>query len=387
MGPTTRNEIACNDLHNRVDHRSGLQLVEWYVMRTRVVILVSACILLLVFVFWYSRSRRLTSQSAISGNLANNSVQPASTSPQTTDSGSTAIYAHNLLLRKGPDFRIYVPWLRGNMVRTHRNVIPTFDDPESFLLDVKTGVIRANIGDIGNFLNLGNVKGSPLRNITLVADGDQIKLNGTLHKLISLPVELIGTVAATGDNRIQLHVTKLSVLKIPLKALLGGLNVSVSDLFQPKGIAGIEVSGNEIVLDTLKLLPPPHIRGQLAKVRVVSPDIEEVYGNAEEAVSRVEQWRNFLRLSDGTIDFGKLTMHHVDITMVDLSNDAWFDLDLNNYQNQLVNGYTRMTPEAGLQIFMPDLDTLPKNKGAAQNISLEWLKHRNLPPPPDVTAK
>jgi hypothetical protein len=273
------------------------------------------------------------------------------------------------------------------MVRTHRNVIPTFDDPESFLLDVKTGVIRANIGDIGNFLNLGNVKGSPLRNITLVADGDQIKLNGTLHKLISLPVELIGTVAATGDNRIQLHVTKLSVLKIPLKALLGGLNVSVSDLFQPKGIAGIEVSGNEIVLDTLKLLPPPHIRGQLAKVRVVSPDIEEVYGNAEEAVSRVEQWRNFLRLSDGTIDFGKLTMHHVDITMVDLSNDAWFDLDLNNYQNQLVNGYTRMTPEAGLQIFMPDLDTLPKNKGAAQNISLEWLKHRNLPPPPDVTAK
>ena len=71
--------------------------------------------------------------------------------------------------------------------------------------------------------------------------------------------------------------------------------------------------------------------------------------------------RNFLRLNDGTIDFGKLTMHHVDLIMVDLSNDAWFDLDLNNYQNQLVNGYTRMTPQAGLQIFMPDLDTLPKN--------------------------
>jgi len=351
-------------------------------MRTRFIILLAACIVLLAFVFWYSRSRKLTGQSAISRNTANNSVLPASTAPPTTDSGSTAIYAHKLLLRKGPDFRIYIPWLRGNMIRTHRNVNPTFDDPESFLLDIKTGVIRANIGDIGNFLNLGNVKGSPLRNIALVADGDQIKLSGTLHKLISLPVELIGSVAATGDNRIQVHVTKLSVLKIPLKGLLGGLNVSVSDLFEPKGIAGIEVSGNDIFLDTLKLLPPPHIRGQLAKVRVFSPDIEEVYGNAEEAVTRVEQWRNFLRLSDGTIDFGKLTMHNVDITMVDLSNDAWFDLDLNNYQNQLVNGYTRMTPEAGLQIFMPDLDTLPKNKGTAQNIGLEWLKHRNLPPPP-----
>ena len=272
------------------------------------------------------------------------------------------------------------------MVRTRRDVNPTFDDPESFLLEIKTGVVRANIGDIGNFLNAGGVANSPLRNITLLADGDQIKLKGTLHKLVPLPVELLGSVAAASDNRIQLHITKLNVLKIPLKGLLGGLNVSLSDLIQPKGIPGIEVSGNEIFFDTLKLLPPPHIHGQLTKVRVVSPDIEEVYGNAEDAVTRVEQWRNFLRLNDGTIDFGKLTMHHVDLIMVDLSNDDWFDLDLNNYQNQLVNGYTRMTPEAGLQIFMPDLDTLPKNKGV-QSISLEWLKHRNLPPPPDVIYK
>lgn len=332
-------------------------------MRTRVAILVSACILALVLVFWYSRSRRLTKQSAVPANVPNESALPTSTAPPSTDSRPTAIYAHNLLLRKGPDFRIYVPWLRGNMVRTRRNANPTFDDPESFLLEVKTGVIRANIGDIGNFLNIGNVKGSPLRNISLLADGDQIKLTGTLHNLISMPVELLGSVAATADNRIQVHVTKLSVLKIPLKGLLGGFHVSVSDLFQPKGLAGIEVSGNDIFFDTLRLLPPPHIRGQLTKVRVVSPDIEEVYGNAEQAVTRVEEWRNFLRLNNGTIDFGKLTMHHVDITMVDMSNDAWFDLDLNNYQNQLVNGYTRMTPEAGLQIFMPDLDTLPKNKG------------------------
>jgi hypothetical protein len=272
------------------------------------------------------------------------------------------------------------------MVRTRRGVNPTFDDPESFFLEIKTGVIRANIGDIGNFLNAGGVANSPLREITLLADSDQIKLKGTLHKLISMPVELLGTVAASPDHRLQVHVTKLSVLKIPLKGLLGGLHISVSDLFHPKGIPGVEVSGNDLFFDTLKLLPPPHIHGELTKVRVVSPDIEEIYGNAEDTVTRFEQWRNFLRLNDGTIDFGKLTMHHVDLTMVDLSNDAWFDLDLNNYQNQLVNGYTRMTPEAGLQIFMPDLDNLPKNS-RSQGISMEWLKHRNLPPPPEVTSK
>jgi hypothetical protein len=354
-------------------------------MRARLAVLVSVCILLLVVsVVWHLRSTRLASQPAAP---ASTGTSPSgATIAATPESAPTAVYVHNLMLRKGPDFRIYVPWLRGDMVRTRRDVNPTFDDPESFFLEIKTGVIRANIGDIGNFLNVGGVADSPLRNITLLADDDHIKLKGTLHKLISMPVELLGSVAATPDNRIQVHVTKLSILKIPLKGLLGGFQISVSDLFHPKGIPGIEVSGNDIFFDTLKLLPPPHIHGQLTKVRVVTPDIEEVYGNAEEAVTRVEQWRNFLRLNDGTIDFGKLTMHHADLTMVDLSNDAWFDLDLNNYQNQLVNGYTRMTPEAGLQIFMPDLDNLPKNKGS-QNISMEWLKHRNLPPPPDVTSK
>jgi hypothetical protein len=69
--------------------------------------------------------------------------------------------------------------------------------------------------------------------------------------------------------------------------------------------------------------------------------------------------------------------------MIDVSNDLWFKFDLDHYQQQLVNGYSRMTPQAGLQIFMPDIDKIPRNR-ATQNISLEWARNRNLPPPPDV---
>jgi hypothetical protein len=290
------------------------------------------------------------------------------------------------MLRKGPDFRIYVRWLRGQMVRTHPKVNPSFDDPESFFLNVNSGVIRANIGDIGNFLNANGIANSPLKNVTLSGDGDQIKIRGTVHKIVPLPIELSGTISAAPNDKILMRVTKLSMLKIPLKGILGGLHVNLSQLFDPKGIPGIEVSGNDILFDTHTLLPPPRIRGQLTSVRVVNPDLEEVFGNAQDAEAKVEQWRNFLKLSEGTLDFGKLTMRHVDFIMIDLSNDAWFDLDLVHYQDQLVNGYTRMTPQAGLQIFMPDLDDLKKNK-AAKNINMEWMKNRNIPPPPEVTAK
>src|ERR1700722_3511325 len=206
-------------------------------MRARVAVPISVCILLLGFVVWHLRSTRLASQPAASATSTGPSS--GSTIPAAPDSAPTSVYAHNLMLRKGPDFRIYVRWLRGQMVRTRRGVKPTFDDPESFLLEIKSGVVRANIGDIGNFLNAGGVANSPLRDIVLLADGDQIRLKGTLHKLISLPVELLGSVTATSDNRIQLHITKLNVLKIPFKGLLGGLNIKLSDLIQPKGIPGV----------------------------------------------------------------------------------------------------------------------------------------------------
>ncbi|MBV9342477.1 MAG: hypothetical protein JO159_16520 [Acidobacteria bacterium] len=352
-------------------------------MRARVVFIISALAILLISLWWRSVSIRSSTSNSTSGAIA--STLPASMpAPASADFGPTKVKAHNLLLRKGPNFRVYIRWLRGELVRTRREIDPSFDDPESFFINVRTGVLRANIGDLNQYLN--TIQNSPIRNVALSGDGNQFKLKATVHKIIPLPVELTGTIMAAPDNRIQMHIAKINVLRVPLKGLLGRMNVTPEGLFRSNGTPGVTVSGDDIFLDTQKLLPPPHLRGQLTAVRIVNPDLEETYGNAENAVTEFEQWRNFLQLSGGTIDFGKLTMRHVDLIMIDISNDAWFDLDLAHYQEQLVNGYTHMTPEAGLQIFMPDLDELPHTK-ANQRISMEWLKNRNAPPPADVAAK
>lgn len=357
-------------------------------MRARLAFGFLLLVVVAVVTWWGWRTKHPAKPSVAPDNATVDANPPGSNASTVTPSESapTSIYAHNLMLRKGSSgFRVYVRWLRGQMARTSRNNNPSFDEPDSFVLDVKTGVVHTNVGDLGNFLNEG-ITNSPLKNIKLSGDGDQLKLSGTLHKVVPLPIEVLATIGVAPDNRIRVHVTKINLLKIPFKKLLGGLNVTVSSLFHPGDIPGVEVSGNDIFLDTAKAVPPPHIRGQLTSVRIVNPDFEQIYGNAQEDVTRVEQWRNFLQLHGGTIDFGKLTMRQVDLIMVDLSDNDWFDLDLANYQEQLVNGYTRMTPQAGLQIFMPSLDQIPANK-KSHNISMEWLKHRNLPPPSDITSR
>jgi hypothetical protein len=347
-------------------------------LRKRVVVFTAA--LFLIGVVWlvsYSRHR--------SANDAPSAAQPATpaVSARKDDPAPTLLYAHNLLLRKGPDFRIYVRWIRGQMLRTHATVNPSFDDADSFVLYIEKGVVHANIGDISNYLNAVMPKDAPLQNVSILPQDNHLKLHGTLHKGVPLPVELIGDLSALPDGRVQFTVNKINVLKIPMKGLLGGFHIQLSDLVHQSNTPGIEISGNTLLFDTQKLLPPPHIRGRLTSIRVQPPDLEVIYGGAPNDETKLAEWHNFLRLRGGTLDFGKLTMHDVDLTMIDGSDDPWFDLDLVHYQDQLVNGYTRMTAQKGLEIYMPDLDGHPLKK-ASPSITLGWLKNRKTALPPDI---
>src|ERR1700731_2985427 len=103
------------------------------------------------------------------------------------------------------------------MVRPRRQVNPSFDDPDSFVLQIQKGVIHVNIGDISNYLNSSSPPNAPQKNISIKHEGDQLKQHGTVHKIFSLPIEHNGTLAPTPDGRVLLHVTKLNLLKIPLK--------------------------------------------------------------------------------------------------------------------------------------------------------------------------
>ena len=322
-----------------------------------------------------------------STSVSENAPATAATAPSMSPSNQTPtqMYAHNIMLRKGPDFRIYIAWISGKMLRTKRNVAPSFDDPDSFILQIDKGVIRANIGDICKYLNTTEGKQAPLQNIDVQPADGKVKIRGTVKKVVALPIELLGSVSATPQGLVQLHVEHISVLKIPVKGLLGTFNLKLSDLVHATDVQGVTVKGNDIVFDTEKLLPPPHIRGELTTVQVKVPDIEVIYGNAPNDPTQLAQWHNFVRFRGGAVTFGKLTMNDTDLTMIDAANEPWFDLDLVNYQNQLVNGVTRTTTDSGLELYMPSLKAGTKQPG--QSVSLQWLKNRNTSLPPEVQKR
>lgn len=349
--------------------------------RVRLSIALMSLLIVIVLLFWYWIHH--INQSPKDLSAAKGVTSAAVATKSGLDNSTTRIHAHNLLLRKGPNFRVYVRWLAGHLARTRLNVNPSFDHPDSFNLDIQSGIIRANIGDIGHYLN-ESLANSPLKNITLQADGPNLKLTGLLRKAVPLPVQVLAAVSVTPDDRVRVHISKISVLKVPVKGLLGLFHVSVADLVK-NSIDGLEVRENDLLLTTQKLLPPPHIRGHLTHISVDSPDIQVVFGDAVSDVERVELWRNFFGLKGGTLDFGNLTMHPVNIMMIDISSNPWFDLDLVNYREQFAGGYTRMTADSGLQMFIPDRRDI-RSQARQQNESIQWFKDRSIPPPPQIAA-
>jgi hypothetical protein len=289
---------------------------------------------------------------------------------------------HNVILNERPGLELRVRWLRGEMRRTRQNVIPSFDDPTSFVLNIQSGIVATSLSEITAMLNGGLLKDSPLKNVSLSPDGQQLKLKATLHKGVPLPVEMVSQVTAAPDGRIRLHMVKLRVLKLPVKGILKPFHVNVADLIGAQRASSVEVSGDDIYVDPTQILPAPEIRGKLTDAHIGSKtgDLVSIFGDGRPEANEVQQWRNFIRLEGGTVNLGKLTMAQADIFLIDASADDWFGFDLTRYEEQLVNGRIQMTPQAGLRIFMPDIEKVPRT-AANRLINVEWMKNRNLPPP------
>lgn len=356
----------------------------------RATLVAVASVVLVAGVLWLVLHRR-TASPAVAGPVPSGDTMPASEAvpdlPPSDDQRSTTLYAHNLRLRKGSTFRIYVRWIRGEMRRTRADVDPSLDDPDSFVLEIQKGVIRANIGDISNVLNSSMAGNSPLKHISIRPAGKELQLRGTLHRIVPLPVELVGTLSPTPDGRIRFHVRKIDVLKIPVKGLLGTFHLQLSDLMSHTGMKGVTVGSDDIFFDTQTLLPPPHIHGEITSVTVAPPDLQLIYGNAPNDANELAQWHNFFRLRGGTLAFGRLTMHPVDLTMIDAVEEPWFDLDLVNYQAQLATGYTRITRQTGLEVYIPQAGAPLKPKPAQEAVTLDWLKNKKSSLPNDVPRK
>jgi hypothetical protein len=179
--------------------------------------------------------------------------------------------------------------LRGALVSTDKGRPPIFDDKNSFIVRIDSAEIALTMDSLTRLLNnhVFHYEGSPLKALSVTADGPRLKLKGTVHKGIDLPFTILADPSVDGDGALRLRAHSIKALGIPAKGLLSFFGVELENLVNLHERAGMRVVEDAVVIAPAALVPPPRIDGRLQAIRVEPNRVVQTFGPATLAPLRL----------------------------------------------------------------------------------------------------
>ncbi len=293
-------------------------------------------------------------------------VAPAVSPPeQVLESSGDSTFAEmqHVDFHIAPGLALRIQELRGYMVSKTSGQPISFDDKQSFVLEIRRAEVGLNGSDLDHLMNdyVFNYRGAPLRNLRFTPAGDRLRQTGILHKVVDIPFEMLTQVEATPDGQLLLHPVSLKICGVDGKGLMEALGITLSNLLDLKHARGVRVRENDLLLDPDSLLPPPAIRGRVRAVRVTAGQVILTFDSDSGAAGVTAAPRppapdapNFMFFYGGTLRFGKLFMVQADMQLVDADPSDPFDFNLDQYNEQLVAGRAEPQPDFGVLVIMPD---------------------------------
>lgn len=269
---------------------------------------------------------------------------------------------------------LHVRALRGRVIPTTPGVIPFLDEPESFRIEVTSGTVALDGAAMSALMNerVFAYRGAPIRNLSISFENGQVVQRGIMHKGVDLRFEMWGDLSLTPDGWARIRPTKLRLMGVNGLKLLHALGLKLEKVLDVSGTKGVmQVVGDDMLIDPLRLIPPPRVSGRIATMRVEGSEIVQTFVRAPEDDLYSAQLKpdtsvhNYIYYRFGQLRFGKLLMTPTDLLIGDADESDPLDLDLPRYERQLVAGYTRTMPGGALRTWMVDVNDLGKGPLAA----------------------
>ncbi len=282
--------------------------------------------------------------------------------PDPADSAMWTVM-RNVDLRVGSTGALHVRTLQGRVFETQPGVLPYLDEPESFGVEVTSGTVALDGAGLTTLLNerVFNYRGSPIRRLRVTVENGQLVQRGVIRKGVDMRFTMWSTLTLTEDNRIRSHPTRLVLLGVNGLSLLRALGLRMDKVLDVSGTKGIvEMQGDDMLLDPLRMIPPPRVVGRIRNVAIEGDEVVQTFAETPEdtiaarLVPADGGFRNYIYYKGGRLRFGKLTMAPTDLLIGDADETDRLDLDLPRYSEQLIAGYTRTVQNDALRTWMPD---------------------------------
>jgi hypothetical protein len=258
---------------------------------------------------------------------------------------------------------LHIGYLRGELQPVSQDHSPYFDDKRSFVLGIDTarvGITPSGLSDLLNRYTFA-YPGSPLRHLKITIEKDLLKQQGTLR---GISFTILGDLTLTPDGELRLHPNSIKAVGIGVGGLMKFLGLHLDKLVKLKGARGVRIQKDDFFLSPAELLPPPLVKGHVGALEVTDSAIilgfQPQTGAALRPLSVPQpKPENYMYYRGGVLRFGKLTMHDTDLLIMDAEPEDPFDFFLDQYNAQLVAGYSKNTPDHGLVVTMPDFQKTP----------------------------
>ena len=266
----------------------------------------------------------------------------------------------NVSLHVAADAVIEVKWLSGRLQSVSAHP-PVFDDQQSFIIDVDDGEVALDAASLTALVNRAfDYKGSALSDLRLSFDQGHLVQRGTLKKGASVPFSIVAEVSATPDGLLKVHPLKVKTAGVPTAKLMSIFGVELDDILKSRPDRAIDIRDNDVFLDAGRIVPVPRMRGRLSQAFVRGDRLVQVFGKGAAAAGR--RSGNYVWFRGATIRFGRLTMTDADLKLIDADPKDPFDFYPERYNEQLVAGYSKNTPDHALRTYMPDFADLPRRR-------------------------
>lgn len=285
---------------------------------------------------------------------------PAAPAAPPEQSRAVQAQVRNVLFHFSAAAAVHIESLTGELVPTGTNTMPLLDDKTSFEMRAKFARISVSPAALASIMNdyVFAKPDAPLKDLTVVIEGDHLQVKGKLHSKGDIPFETVGTPSPTSDGRVRIHTQKVKAFKLPLKGILNLFGIDLANVLDTSKIEGIDVDKDDLILDVSKLLPPPHIQGKVTAVRIEHNRVVTIFGSGETGPPL--ERGNYMAFQGNKLRFGKLTMEDADITVLDLDPGDPLDWFQDRYKDQLVAGYAKITTTFGLRVYVKDFGKLSR---------------------------
>lgn len=293
--------------------------------------------------------------------LAVAAALPVTGAAQAHASKPVQVQMQGVAFHLDPSIVLDIRYLRGELQRQSPDQPPYLDDKHSFTLAIdsaRIGITPAGLSDLLNRYTFA-YPGSPLRKLAITLEHGRVRQQGVMR---GVSFAVVGDLSVDPGGELRLHPTSIKAAGIKVGGLMKFFGLHLQKLVDTQRARGVRIDRDDFLLSPAELLPPPKVAGRLAAVEVTDSEIIQLFrppaGPAAHALLLPHVHApNYMFFRDGVLRFGKLTMVDTDLLILDAAPGDPFDFFLDHYNQQLVAGYSRNTPDHGLIVTMPDYRT------------------------------